>query len=259
MRSLALARYRFLVSIRSSGAAVSGVVAAAVAALLGGFRALPTAVIPGERFLEWAPQSLGVASASIGPAYLLHAAALVAVCFVFGTAQRRSDQPAADLMETAPVTAAELFWGDCLGVLAATLTIHAAVVPLLAYLLALAPNRSTAFWYSEALIVVVLFLGSALAAWSLRAENWRWSIARSFRASMIVAIIIAGAAGLFARRPAGLWEAVVDVVESPGRRSLGALVHAFRNPQTATVAFAILYFAFVAFFFVHSVRRALRE
>lgn len=259
MRSLALARYRFLVSIRSSGAAISGVVAAAVAAILGGNSALLTAAIPGDRFGDWAPQAFGLASRSIGPAYLLHAAALVAVCFVFGTAQRRSDQPAADLMETAPVSAAELFWGDCLGVLAATLTIHAAVVPLLAFIVALAPNPSTTFWFFEALVVVVLFLVSALSAWSLRAESWRWSIARSFRASAIVAIIIAGAAGLFARRPAGLAEALVGVLQNPGRRSLGALVHAFRNPPTATVAFAILYVAFVAFFFIHSVRRALRE
>ena len=259
MRSLALARYRFLVSIRASGAAVSGVVAAAVAALLGGSRALVTAALPADRFTEWAPEAFEVSSQWIGPAYLLHVAALMAVSFVFGTAQRRSDQPAADLMETAPVTAAELFWGDCLGVLAATLTIHAAVVPLLAFLLAIAPNPSTTFWFFEALVVVVLFLVSALSAWSLRAESWRWSISRSFRASMIVAIIIAGAAGLFARRPAGLWDVVTDVVTNPGRQSLAALLHAFRNPPTATVAFAILYVAFVAFFFIHSVRRALRE
>jgi hypothetical protein len=144
-------------------------------------------------------------------------------------------------------------------VLAAVLSVHAAVVPLLAVIVALSPHPSTTFWIFELAVVAVLFLASALAAWSLRAESWRWSIARSFRASVTLLLIVAGAAGLFARRPAGLAEALVAVLENPGRGSLIALVSAFRNPPTATLVFVILYAAFVAFFFIHSVRRALRE
>jgi hypothetical protein len=195
----------------------------------------------------------------VTPAYLLHTLALLAVCFVFGTGQRRSESSAADLIQTAPVTAAQTFWGDCLGVLAATLALHAAVVPLLAFIVALSPHPSLTFWVFEAVVVAVLFLASALAAWSLRAESWRWSLARSFRATIAVALIVAGAAALFARRPAGLAEALVAVLQNPGRSSLEAVLASFRNPPTATLVFAALYAAFVSFFFIHSVRRALRE
>lgn len=259
MRSLALARYRFLVSIRSGGIAIGGFAASAGAAILGGAGALSTVDIAFSDFARQAPDAFSRAAKWVTSAYLFHTVALMAICFAFGTTQRRSEQSSADLMQSAPVTAAQTFWGDCLGMLAATLSIHAAVVPLLAFIVALSPHPSTTFWFFELAVVVVLFLVSALAAWSLRAESWRWSLARSFRASVVVLVIVAGAAGLFARRPAGLAEALIAVLENPGQRSLHALIAAFRNPPTATVAFAILYAAFVAFFFIHSVRRALRE
>jgi hypothetical protein len=259
MRSLALAKYRFLVSIRATGLAIGGLAAAIISVLLGSIGVLSTADIASSDFPRLAPEAFAMAAKWVTSAYLFHTVALLALCFGFGTAQRRSDQPSADLMQTAPVSAAQTFWGDCLGVLAATLSIHAAAVPLLAVILALSPHPTSTFWIFETAVVLVLFLASALAAWSLRAESWRWSIARSFRASVVVLIILAGAAGLFARRPAGLADALIAVMDNPGRRSLVGVVTAFRNPPTATLVFAILYAAFVAFFFIHSVRRALRE
>lgn len=259
MRSLTLARYRFLLSMRATGAVVAGFVAALLWALIGGAGALITLTATESVFPRQSPQLFDVAAQGVTPAYLMHTLALLAVCFLFGTGQRRSESSGADLLATAPVSAAETFWGDCLGVLAATLTIHAAVVPVLAFILALSPHPSFTFWVFEAAVVLVLFLASALSAWSLRAESWRWSLARSFRASIVVAVTIAGAALLFARRPAGLADALVAVLQNPGRQSLAGLAASFRNPPTATVVLAALYAAFVAFFFMHSVRRALRE
>jgi hypothetical protein len=98
MRSLALARYRYLVSIRSTGVGLGGLLAAIAGTLLGGAGALTTADIPYSDFPRLAPQAFALASKWVTPAYLFHSLALMALCFAFGTAQRRSEQPSADLM-----------------------------------------------------------------------------------------------------------------------------------------------------------------
>ena len=259
MRSLTLARYRFLLSIRSSGTAIGGMGAVLGAAVLGSMPALMTIGAPTFSLWRRAPEIFMISAPAAGAAYLLHTLALVVCCFAFGTSQRRAEQPSSDLIETAPVTAAEAFWGDTLGIFCAGLALHATAVPLLVFTIALTAFPSTTLWLFEALVIVVLFLVSTLCAWSLRAVTWRWSLARVFRATMTVGIIVFSAAGLLARRPAGLADAVIGVLQRPGNQSWTALLHAFRSPSTATTSFVILYAAFVAFFFIHSVRRALRD
>lgn len=250
----ALARYRFLLLIRSTGAAVGFSIALAV--LIGG--ALPSL----EAFMRsWvdvfreAPTDFRETATGVARVYALHSFVLLLLCCSFGVSQARRGS-ASDLFAVVPLRPHFRFWGDAAGIFGVVLSIHICLLPALSTLVALSPIATSVMWKLEGIIVILAGFGSCAASWGLRAETWRWSMTRLARAASLLIMAVMTLLVLATWRWIVFLDATTGLFTNPGARSWEEFVFAFSSPRATALVFGFLYVSFLAFFFWHSSRQA---
>jgi hypothetical protein len=249
MRYLAVGRFRMLTTIRSSTPIV---IAALVPPLLGAM-AESTAE---PSIHSMADIALHVNANAAFITWVIHTGLLLIATEAFGGLRSFDPDrtnPPADLMDSAPVSARGRFLGETLGVFAAGAAIHACCLPVLAVVAALSPLPTRFFVWMEVVIVILMIVTSAAAAWKRLSPQTKMSGTRGFRSALLFYTGIAGALFVTTR-----WEAFRDsalnFLLSPSMRAWGRVVSAIDNPPLLILFVSVLYISYIAFYFVSSTR-----
>ena len=252
MRYLAVARLRLLTSIRESTPAF---VAAALPPLLAAYYE----ITPEPLFRAAADELLGKFARAAILGWLFHALFIYAVAEAFGSMRLlRVDQtaPSPDLMDSAPITPLTRFWGEALGVFGATVSIHAACLPLLAVIAVLSPLPTAVFVWIEVAIVALMIFGSAGAAWKRLAPRNKWTATRTFRSAILFLILLF--ATLFATTN---WPVFRDsfmyfLLISPSMRGWAAVSGAVEQPVLLVTLWLMLYVGYILYYVIATRKQA---
>ncbi|HEY8184201.1 MAG TPA: hypothetical protein VII32_18305 [Thermoanaerobaculia bacterium] len=243
MRYLAVARFRLLTTIREATPVF-------IFAMLPPIGAAIFEVMPEPMFRANAAELLGECARVALLAWLFHAFAIVAASEAFGSMRLfRVDATALppDLMDSAPIGPTQRFWGETLGVFAATATIHAACLPLLAVVAALSPIPTIAFVWIEVGIVALMILGSAGAAWKRLAPRTQWSATRTARSGILFFILFLTT--LFATTQ---WQDFRDSATGflmrPSMREWAGVANSVENPPLLIILWLLLYGGYMAYY-----------
>lgn len=249
---LAVARYRFLTIIRSANASYFFFLVAIAVPLMGMFFTLGVA---DSDYPVRAPELFRSAAVGTFMIYGLHLLALAVICGAYGVVARRPPGVIPiDPMHLTPISGSEQFWGDAAGLFSAIASIHLCLVPLLAAVIALSPFPSSLFWYGEVLTAIALLFASACGSWALRAQTTRLSQARTAR-SIVVFLILMTVAILSTTRGQEFRDAVGSLLFSrPTRQQLEVVVAAMSSPALLVLAVVSIYLAFIAYYYLDSVR-----
>jgi len=253
MGHLAIARYRLLTTIRES----TPVFIIAILPPLGA--AMVQTLV--EESYRGGPDTLLAFYAQIALlAWYFHAAFLFIACEAFGSLKiSRSDQPsvASDLMDSAPLTPNARFFGEMTGILEATTIIHACCLPMLAVVAALSPLPARVFLWVELLIIAVIVLGSAAAAWKRIAPPSKMNATRNLRSGILFLIIVTATVYALTQ-----WDSFRDAafgfVGMPSLRAWERVVATIENPVALIVSIAVLYSAYLVFYYVSATRDPFR-
>jgi hypothetical protein len=252
MRSLALARYRFLTNVRRIRWVFPVFCLAIVIPLLGVIMPLVTEV--SRRASSNAPQLLEAAAHVLVWIYAIHSFGLVILCASFGAIGRRTGTHS-NLMETVPLTGQTLFWGDAAGIFMATMAVHLCTTPLLAEAVAIGPFPSAVFWIAEVMIALMVFFFSAAAAWSLSTFNEARprpaSVPLILLLFLFITMIIAATT-----RPAEFSESIATFFVQPSAPTWQSIAGTIEKPLLLIVLAAAIYGVFVAFYSIDTARLA---
>lgn len=249
MRGLALARLHYLSKSRTE----SSVPAAAA------FLAVLPILVFDTIFRNWSAEwgfvegVIQDRARTAGIVYILHLALLVAACDLFGTPRRSRGGPgAADLTETAPITPFERFFGDALGIFQCIAMVHLCALPMLALAVALSHQPTAIFFWSEALVIAVMILGSAGASWKLRSTG-RWVRTRSAR-SIVVFLIVVLIVLMSTTRWTTFRDALAGSILDPAPGRWNDVRAAVVNAPLLFALLAILYAGYILYFALSSIR-----
>ena len=258
MRSLAIARFRLLTTIRRG--TMLYIVAAAAA--LGAATIL--SFMPDTVFRASADEILRLGATIAVAVAIWHVCLLVFACDAFGNdstrrtqlASQETDAPA-DLMDTAPIGLAARFWGEAAGIFSAAMTLHLCTLPLLALIVALSPLHTEMFLVWEAVTVVLVVLASTGSAWKRRAPRSKWNATRGARSALLFVILL-----LMAVRYTTKWEefrdSVFQFVVRPTPRMWSSISKAVENPVLLITMLSSLFLGYMAFYYASSVKTARR-
>ena len=243
MRFLAIARFRMLTTIReATGVFIFAMLPALFAAI---FEVMPEPV-----FRASADGLMGDFARVAMLSWLFHAFILITASEAFGSMRLfRIDATALppDLMDSAPVGRTERFWGETLGIFAATATIHVACLPPLAVVAVLSPLPTKLFVWIEVAILALIVMGSAGAAWKRLARRTQWSATRTLRSGILFIILFI--ITLFA---ATQWQTFRDALGTfiyrPSMRQWAAVAGAVENPTLLIILWLILFSGYLLFY-----------
>lgn len=249
MRGLALARLHYLTKTRTAPAALIIALALAV---------FPIAVNDVLWFNSSDQWELAVPmqqERAKNPviAYLFHVIVLVITCDLFGKPRAVVDGVRlADLTETAPIKPASRFLGDAVGIFRSAGVIHLCTLPLLALSVALSPLTATLFFWLEALVLAVMILASAGAAWKFRSTGkWvRTQTARSIALFAIFFVIILMAT----TRWQTFRDAAFSLLVQPSPLVWREVSSAIVSAPLMLGLILTLYLAYLVFYFISSIR-----
>ena len=250
MRVLAIARYRFWTTLRSSSAIAGLAMGPAVAGAIfesasSNFAALDASLLAAHAtfaFITW----------------LAHGAILIGASEAFGSVkQSRPDISAAisDLMDSAPIAPRSRFAGEALGILATTLMIHLCSLPALLIAAVLSPLPLRLFVCIEAVLVPLMVLSSASAAWKRLSPRTGWVSTRSARSGLLF-IVLASLIVIANVDLQTFRDSAFAFFSEPSMRKWRLVVAGVDNPFVLFLLFALLYGAYMTFYFVSAVRRA---
>ena len=249
MRYLAVARLRMLTTIRqATGVFIFAMLPPIVAAI---FEAVPEPL-----FRAAADELLGEFARTAFVAWMFHAFVIVMASEAFGSLRLLRDDATAlppDLMDSAPITPIERFWGETLGVFAATVMIHIACLPLLTVVAVLSPLPTIVFVWIEVVIVALMILGSASAAWKRLAPRTQWSATRTARSGILFLILF-----IITLRVSTYWQAFRDsafaFLFTPSLRAWSAVANSVENPPLLIILWIALYGGYLLYY-INSTRK----
>ena len=249
MRYLAVARFRLLTTIRS---ATPIFLVAAAPALIGAL----IESMPEPLYRSEADGMMRVTAIASVFAWLFHSFVMLMSCEAFGNLRLlRPDLTSlpSDLMDSAPIGPTERFWGEALGIFAATLIIHVCCLPLLAADAALSPLPIGLFLWMEAGLVGMLILASASAAWKRLAPRTKMSATRTMRSGLLffilVLILFSATTNWVAFR-----DALAEFAGGPSMNSWARVTATVENPLLLLLLFSLLYASYL-FYYVVSTRK----
>lgn len=258
MRSLAIARFRLLTTIRRATMLYVVTAGAALGA------AAMVSFMPDTVFRAAADDILRTAASIAVWVAIWHLCLLVFACDAFGNDATRRTQLAsqetddrADLMDTAPIGLSARFWGEAAGIFSAAMTIHLCTLPLLVLIVALSPLHTGMFLAWEAVTVILVALASTGSAWKRRAPRSKWSATRGARSALLFLILL-----LMTLKYTTKWEVFRDslfqFVTRPTPRMWSSVSRAVENPALLITMLLSLYFGYLAFYYASSVKTARR-
>lgn len=256
MRYLAVSRFRLLSVIRAATpifvVAILPLVPAAIA------------VSVSEPSLRSDPEFWLRVQAQLAVAgWVGHAIAISFAALMSGKVKTAHDEmwvnDAADLMETAPISAAERFWGEALGTLTATAIIHLCCLPLLAAAAVLSPLPIAMFAAIEAATLALLVIASTGAAWQRRAPRTKYSATRGPRNVAVVAAL-ALVVIVFTSRPVALRDSAVAFLFSQASlRGWSEVARAVEKPTLLVVLLSALYAGTILYYYRSATRKTAWE
>jgi hypothetical protein len=254
MRYLAMARYSMLTTIRSATPVF-------IFAMLPPLVAAIAECASERQFLEAADYQLGIRATAAMLGYVLHVALLASAGEVMGTlrAARQADlsELPSDLLDSAPIPPRVRFVGDAMGVFTATMLIHACCLPLLATVAALSPLPTGYFVTIEIATIVLMVLVSASSTWNRLAPRTKFASSRSARTVMLFIICALGTIAMTTNRST-FAESAFGFLAAPSQRAWNAVTAATTDPALMIAGFAILYIAYIGFFYLSATRNAAR-
>lgn len=252
MRYLAVARFRCLTTIRQ---ATPIYVVVLLPAIIG---ALIQSIF--HHGYEAGDQFLALAARVALFAWAFHALFLLSATELFAGRKTQPLDPTtapADLMESAPVRPNARFGGEFAGIFVSTLVIHACCMPLLALVAAMSPLPGSVFVWFELVVVALMILSSAAAAWKRIARPTKMAATRNLRSGILFAIIVV--AVLYASTQ---WtqfrDAAAGFILVPSPRAWERLLATIDEPVALAVSIAVLYVVYFLFYYVSSTRDPLR-
>lgn len=253
MGHLAIARYRRLTTIREATPIF-------IVAILPPLVAAMVQTLVDSSFRGGADMLLAFHAQIALLAWYFHAGILFLASEAFGSLKvSRSDQPvfASDLMDSAPLMPNARFFGEMIGVLEATTLIHVCCLPMLAVVAALSPLPVRVFAWVELLIMAVIVLGSAAAAWKRIARPTKMSSTRNMRSGILFLLLTTATVYALTQ-----WDSFRDAafgfVGMPSIRAWDRLVATIENPVALILSIAVLYSAYLAFYYISSTRDPFR-
>lgn len=249
MRSLAIARYRVLTTIRSARWIFAVSLGAALLLIVMG----SGVVIPMSLHWWGVDGVMSTAAKTVIYAYFLHMVILLTACELFATRGRRAGAAhASDLTDTIPVAPIERFAGDALGILVCAAAVHASTMPLLAAAIALSPLPSVAFFWLELVTIVMAILASTAASWKYHSTS-KWAATQTPRTVMTFLILLLAVLSFTTR-----WKALRDAVGvfllQPSPYWWKPVAAAVPNLPLLVAMLSLLYLGFIAYYTAHSVR-----
>ncbi|HET7710478.1 MAG TPA: hypothetical protein VFL80_00975 [Thermoanaerobaculia bacterium] len=264
MRCLAVSQYRMLTTVRSAG----WIFGISIGTVVLGVFGIGTAgaelysldsfgIVMTERHFrqDYDPAViLAIAARAVEVCYLLHLIVLAVACHVFSSRGGRHEKvEGSDLMDAAPITPSERYWGDAIGVFSSTMAIHLATLPLLAVVFALSPFQSSTFLWLELMVVALVVLESTAASWKFHASRTAPATARSASSAAIFVILVA-LVTISMTRWRDFRDAWAAFVVWPSPRAWSAIVDTVNSPALLVAAILALYGAFITFYYYRAVR-----
>ncbi|GEM_PF-5831152 len=257
MHYLALARFRMLTILRTStGIFIICLIPCAFFAV-----GLSTITEPIFRTEPWEFLRINASFAICG--WVFHGVFIAFAAMLTGKVKSAYDDVTigvkADLMDLAPVSPGERFWGEALGTFAAMALIHLCTLPLLSVLAALCPLPTSAFLWIELVIIACVFLASASAAWQRRAPRTKFSATRGPRNAIVIAILLLSIVPLTTR-----WVAFRDALTTfmqyrVSPKGWADVVGAVDNPLLMVTLVSLLYLGTMTYYYVSATRKRALE
>lgn len=253
MRSLAIARLRLLTRIRTANASFA---LASIPALV---LAVAASWLPENMFRATFPFVAPMIATFTIFVFILHAGVLLIGSETAGQLHpQREGAEWSDLMETVPIGVAGRYWGEVLGSLGINLTIHLCTLPLLALVAVLSPLPVIVFVILEGIVLLLLSMGSAAAAWKRCARPTKWSATRMARSGLLFWILFVVILNATSR-----WDAFLGSIEGlitrPSQQTWSITLSAIERPVQLVVLIALLCVSYFAFYYVSSVRGLARR
>jgi hypothetical protein len=249
MRVLALARFRFLTIIRRLRWVFPVLV---IAIVVPGFFA-SGAIAPTEMLGGSAGTRLGQSAFCVSIVYIVQMIALPMLCWSFGIVPPRPENARpSDLMDLIPLRGQTRFWGDALGIYAASMSLHLCTTPLLAMVVAASPLSSSLFWWLELAFALVLFLVSASASLTLRSEAKSWTDLSGRRGLLVILcyVLVLTATTKIEQFP----DALAALFNQPSRVTWLALTASIDNLPLFVVSSFALYAGFIGWYSIQASR-----
>ena len=249
MRSLGIARYRYLTTLRG----VRWDFAMVLIAAAGPVCLFGSLLEPATHWTSSVMLRLHFTAHMVVIVYWLHVLVLVVACITFGARRAQPDGTlASDLTESVPLSGASRYFGDALGILAAGLTIHACTLPILALAVALSPVPTSWFIALELVVIACTILASAAASWKMRGRG-RWSATRTARSAILFGILLVLVVKGNTTSPdfGNAWSYFIG---QPSPLTWDGIATSVSHPIRLAVCLALLYAAFVTYYAVDSIR-----
>jgi hypothetical protein len=248
--AFALARYHLLSGIRNAHGAFAITFVLALLPIVVG-----APVFQAESVL-WTTNrttSMRASAQIVVVAYIFHLLLMLQASILVAAPRRRQDgRRSVDLTETVPISSAQRFLGDMLGVLACTLVIHICILPLLALGTALSPVSSSIFVWCELITIAFMILGAAGASW-MRQSTGPWGRLRTVGSGALFALLAFLSFAVTTR-----WEnfrdAAATFLSQPTPLRWMQMSREVMNPPLLATLLVALYLGFIAFYAIQSIR-----
>lgn len=250
MRSVAMARYRFLTTVRGTRWIFPFFFAAIAIPLA--FAHIPLMMSSDNDLGVTSAVAFGAASDALMWAYVIHAFGLSLLCASFGKGVG-TPHSLPTLLETIPISGQSRFWGNAIGIFCSAMALHLCTTPLLALAVAISPFTSRTFWIAEAMFAVMAFYFSAAAAWSLAAFDTKQG-ASAKPPVLLASVLMTTLVIIGTTRPGELAESIAYYVTLPSDRTWQAVVASVTRPKLLAAMLFGVYALFVAFFSIDTTR-----
>jgi hypothetical protein len=242
MRSLGIARYRFLTTVRR----LRWVGPLLFMALIMPMIATADAYTRSDAdFAALAPDIYRIATGAMMAAWLLNVGTIMMLGWSFGARHREKERT--DLLDTAPISAMTHFQGDTLGFFAAMFLMHICCLPMLAEIVAISPLPASVVWWLELVSILLFFIAAAGAAWSLRVNLTGWRQLLIVRQMAVFAISIVMILAVTTRVD-DFYQSVGTFFLSPSTVSWAAIVAAIDSVSILILLMLLLIGTFIAYF-----------
>jgi len=250
MHSLALARYRFLTTIRQRRWVAPVLTVALFPSLVGGGG---LTLFKSDLEFAWdAPEALKSAALGMLFGWAIHLIAISTLGWSLGIAPREQTHQI-DLLDTAPISGRTQFFGDTLGIFAFVFAMHICCVPVLAELVAISPFPPILFLWLEIATIALLLMVSAAAAWSLRTDRSGWRQKRSTVNALLFLILFVGVVTVTTRID-DFYFGMAGFFEKPSPQRWQPVMASIVSMPLLLILLLALYGSFIAFFAADTAR-----
>ena len=254
MRPLAIARLRLWTTVRAATPLLAFAAAGPLIAIV-----VDTALTLSMQIQP--DYLLRIAATAAMLSWSLHGFILVGIAHELG--QRRVTPDASvhpsDLIDSAPISPPERSAGEFAGILTTMLLLHVTCLPVLAVVAALSPLPSRFFGWFELMLMALIVLASASAAWRLVVlaplGNKNLRAVRNAGLFFLLTTVIA----IVTTKPLAFRDAFFGFFIGPSRQAWSRLAASVEHPAAMIGMLLTLYCGYLAFYALSAFGRTAQE